>query len=141
VTTRLGGGGSVQVRTTGCLDLPGGETVLVAAELVYRPRDCLAVNMVLCGPDGVEVGWIFGWELLSRGLIGPVGEGDIRVRPIPGAVPLIEAVLMSTFGARVCFPAKDVGFFISRVRALAPLNAGRIARSLDAELLAITEKA
>ncbi|WP_329133754.1 SsgA family sporulation/cell division regulator [Streptomyces sp. NBC_01476] len=131
----------MEVRTTGCVDLPGDEAAVVTADLVYRPRDCLAVNMVLRGPDGVAVGWTFAWELLSQGLVGPAGEGDIRVRPLRGAEPLVEVVLATSFGARVRFPARDIGFFVSRVRAFASHDEPHIARSLDAELATIMEEA
>ncbi|WNI14287.1 SsgA family sporulation/cell division regulator [Actinacidiphila sp. ITFR-21] len=134
-------GEPMAVRTTGCLELPGEEVALVGAELVYRPGDCLAVRMALRGPDGTEVGWTFGWELLGQGLTGPAGQGDVRVRPVRDPVPMVEVVLASAFGARVRFPARDVRYFVDKVRALASLDAHRVSPALDAELAAIREEA
>jgi len=138
---RHGGGDQVRVRTTGCLELPGDEVVLVSADLVYRSRDCLAVTMVLCGPDGEESGWTFAWELLGRGLARPAGEGDIRIRPSPGATPMVEVALSGGCEVKVLFPAGDVGCFVSRVRTVVPLDSAHIQRSLSDELAAIMEEA
>jgi hypothetical protein len=129
----------LKVATTGYLSLSEGHGVLVAAELVYRPRDCLAVNMLLCGPDGVEAAWTFAWELLARGLVAPAGEGDVTVRPVRGTVPAVEVLLASSFSASMRFPARDVGYFISKVRARALSDARHISTSLAAELAGITE--
>lgn len=134
------GGGRVRVRTTACLELPGDEVVLVPADLVYRSRDCLAVTMVLCGPDGEEAGWTFAWDLLRQGLTGPAGRGDIRIRPAPGAVPMVEVALSGRYEATVLFPTADVRSFVSRVRTVAPLDAPRIQRSLGEELATIMGK-
>jgi hypothetical protein len=129
----------MRMTTTGHLYLSEERIALVAADLVYRPRDCLAVNMVLCGPDGVEASWTFAWRLLARGLVAPAGDGDIVVRPVGRVTPSVETVLTSTFTARMRFPAREVGYFVSKVRSRARQDAQHIRRSLDAELATITE--
>ncbi|MEC3998478.1 SsgA family sporulation/cell division regulator [Actinacidiphila sp. DG2A-62] len=128
----------------GTLDLSGDHDAAVApvaADLVYRPRDPLAVNMVLRGPDGVEVGWTFAWELLARGLRGPAGEGDVRVRPLHGAGSLIEVALATSFGVRMHFPARAVDDFVRKVRARADADAEGVPRALEAALATITQQA
>ncbi|MEU6852182.1 SsgA family sporulation/cell division regulator [Actinacidiphila alni] len=135
------GDGVVTVRTTGCLDLPGDAAALVAAEFVYRPRDCFAVDLLLRGPDGATVGWTFSWELLSQGLVGPVGDGDIRIRPENGTTPVVEVLLEPhCVAARIRFPARDIGYFISRVRAAETHRERRAAEALDRELASIMEE-
>lgn len=125
----------------GCLDIPGDEDAPVAAELVYRPRDPLAVDMVLRGPDGVEVGWTFAWDLLARGLQAPAGEGDVRVRPLHAAASLIEVALATSFGVRMQFPARAVGDFVRRIRARAGEDVQCVPQALEAALAAIMEEA
>jgi hypothetical protein len=127
----------VRVRTAGALQLPGDEAALIVAELVYRPGDPLAANLLLTGPDGAEVGWTFAWELLERGLVVPAGEGDLRVRPVPGPVPAVEIALSTSFAARIRLSAADIGSFVTAVRARAPYDDGEIAVDLDQELASI----
>ncbi|MEU0072267.1 SsgA family sporulation/cell division regulator [Streptomyces sp. NPDC006332] len=56
----------------------------IPATLHYDRRDPFAVRMTFPAPatlEGVEVCWTFSRELLSAGLRGPEGHGDVRVRP------------------------------------------------------------
>jgi hypothetical protein len=125
------------VTTAGALRLPGDEVALIGAELVYRPGDPLAADLLLTGPDGEEVGWTFAWELLERGLTVPAGEGDLRVRPVGGPVPAVEIALSTSFAAHIRLSAADVGSFVGAVRARAPRDGGGIAQDLDEELALI----
>ncbi|WP_143172540.1 SsgA family sporulation/cell division regulator [Actinacidiphila paucisporea] len=131
----------MRTATTGYLMLSEEHLVPVAAELVYRPRDPLAVSMVLCGPDGVEAAWTFAWQILAQGLVAPAGEGDLRVRPVParGTTPAVELRMTSSFTARVLLPAREIGYFVGKIRGRAHVDASHIRRSLDAELSAIRE--
>lgn len=130
-------GEPVRVRTAGALALPGDEVALITAELVYRPGDPLAANLLLTGPDGAEVGWTFAWDLLERGLAGPAGQGDLRVRPADGPIPCVEISLTTSFSACIRLSAADVGAFVTAVRARAPRDTVGIARDLDQELAVI----
>jgi sporulation and cell division protein SsgA len=56
----------------------------IPATLRYDRHDPFAVRMTFPAPatlEGVEVCWSFARELLSAGLHGPEGRGDVRVRP------------------------------------------------------------
>ncbi|MFF7236498.1 SsgA family sporulation/cell division regulator [Streptomyces collinus] len=56
----------------------------IPATLSYDRRDPFAVRMTFPAPatlEGVEVCWTFSRELLTDGLRGPEGHGDVRVRP------------------------------------------------------------
>jgi len=110
---------------------------MISADLRYRPSDCLAATLVLRAPDGTEVPWTFGWELLARGLTGPAGEGDVRVRPVRGAAALVEVAFGPGLSARVRLLARDAFRFVDRVRRLAAADATRVGAALDAELAAI----
>lgn len=65
----------------------GGATVLapvescgawVLADLVFDPDDPWAVRLRF-RRQGLD--WVMGRELLAAGLLGPAGEGDVRVEP------------------------------------------------------------
>jgi hypothetical protein len=131
------------VTSAGCLYLDGRGGFPVTADLVYRPRDCLAVNMLLRGPDGVEVGWTFAWHLLGQGLHALAGEGDITVRPLPAAgvlvgAPAVEVALRGSFAVRLVFPAADIDSFVRAIRSRAGDDARHIAPDLELELAVIT---
>jgi hypothetical protein len=50
------------------------------AELRYNPVDPYAVTVAI--PQGeTEVVWVFGRDLLLKGVSAPVGDGDVRVFP------------------------------------------------------------
>ncbi|MFD9035538.1 SsgA family sporulation/cell division regulator [Streptomyces sp. NPDC059567] len=56
----------------------------VPATLRYDREDPYAVSMAFPPPatlEGVEVSWAFSRELLTEGVDGPAGLGDVRVRP------------------------------------------------------------
>ena len=53
----------------------------VQAVLAYNPVDPFAVTATFSSPPAGEVVWIFARDLLSRGLSGPAGEGDVHVWP------------------------------------------------------------
>ena len=139
--TEGSGGVPLRVGTTGFVVLADGEGAIVAAELVYRPDDCLAVRLVLLGPDGMEVTWTFAWELLALGLMFPAGDGDITVRPAPGPLAGVEVILVSPSGARVWLPAEKAADFVRKVRKRVGRDVSGIAPALDLELAAITSGA
>ncbi|MHB9857800.1 spore wall synthesis regulator SsgD [Streptomyces sp. YIM S03343] len=56
----------------------------IPATLHYDRSDPFAVRMTFPAPatlEGVDVCWTFSRELLTAGLEGPEGYGDVRVRP------------------------------------------------------------
>ncbi len=52
----------------------------VEAELRYDPDDPYAVAVAF-QLDGSELVWVFGRDLLIRGVAEPVGDGDVQVFP------------------------------------------------------------
>jgi hypothetical protein len=63
------------------LVVPGGPSLPVAATIAYDARDPWAVTVTFTtGPDST-VEWLFARQLLTDGIAGPVGDGDIRVWP------------------------------------------------------------
>jgi hypothetical protein len=49
----------------------------------YRSSDPYAVEAVLPGRDARTHTWVFARELLAAGLVGSVGQGDVRISPWP----------------------------------------------------------
>lgn len=129
---------ALRVPTTAFVRLAPDDGAVVAAALVYRPQDCLAVGVELLGPLGTKVVWTFAWELLARGLMVPAGDGDIIVRPAPGPVAGIEVALVAPSVAALWLPAGDVAAIVRRIRARDGVDEHRIAPALDRELAAIT---
>jgi hypothetical protein len=87
----------------------------VPAELRYDAQDPYAITMVFRREDR-EVTWVFGRDLLMRGLHEQTGDGDVQVFPSVGAdgraVVLLE--LASPAGhALVQAPARDVLTFLA----------------------------
>ncbi len=98
------------------LDLIGPEGAEpVEAELRYDAHDPYAITMVFRREDR-EVTWVFGRDLLIRGLHEQTGDGDVQVFPSVGAdghaVVLLE--LRSPAGrALVQAPAREVQSFLA----------------------------
>lgn len=138
--TEGAGGAPLNVGTTGFVALSDSEGAMVAVRLRYEPRDCVAVRLVLLGPDGMEVVWTFAWELLARGLLGPAGDGDIGVRPSPGPMAGVEVTLVALSPTRVWLPVEDVARFVRQVRTRVGADTVAIASALDRELAAITHE-
>ncbi|MGW2826465.1 SsgA family sporulation/cell division regulator [Streptomyces sp. NPDC001443] len=56
----------------------------IPATLHYDRRDPFAIHMTFPAPatlEGVDVCWTFARDLLTAGLQGPEGHGDVRIRP------------------------------------------------------------
>jgi len=67
------------------LVVAGGTSLPVAAELCYDARDPYAVHATFHAGESETVCWVFARELLTNGLRGPAGEGDVRVWPGAGS--------------------------------------------------------
>jgi hypothetical protein len=64
------------------LVIPGAD-VIVDAVLRYDANDPYAVHVTFRtgpGEDG-RIEWLFGRHLLGAGLVGPTGDGDVRIWP------------------------------------------------------------
>lgn len=85
------------------------------AELRYESADPFAVAVAF-HKSGTDVVWVFGRDLLTRGLSEPTGYGDVRVFPSLDSDGRAEVglVLTSPAGhALVKAPARDVLAFLA----------------------------
>lgn len=111
--------------------------VPLVASLYYATEDPYAIRIAFHVGLDEPVEWIFARDLLSMGIQGREGLGDVAVWPsagskggAPGSVLNLE--LSSPFGqAHFEAPAREVSGFLRRTFALVP--AGDEANFLDAE--------
>jgi len=108
------------------LVVPQQTIVPLVASLHYSREDPYAIRIAFHVGLDEPVEWIFARDLLSRGIEGREGEGDVRVWPsagaeggAPGSVLNIE--LSSPFGqAHFEAPVKDISDFLGRTYEIVP---------------------
>lgn len=97
----------------------------IDAVLGFQRIDPYAVTMTFITSEG-DLVWTFGRDLLSRGLVAPVGDGDVHVAPAIGISGLAMASieLSSPDGHLVLLArASDVTDFVSRSLEVVPAGA------------------
>ncbi|MDT0463370.1 spore wall synthesis regulator SsgD [Streptomyces gibsoniae] len=108
----------------------------IPAMLHYDRRDPFAVRMTFPAPatlEGVEVCWTFSRELLSAGLEGPEGHGDVRVRPYGYDRTVLE--FHAPEGTAVVHVhSKDIRHFLQRSTELVPAGLEHLQVDLDHDL-------
>lgn len=116
--------------------LGSGPDVRIAASLKFRSDDPYAVRVVFHNRgDQDDIEWMFARQLLSIGLLVPVGEGDVCIWPEASGVPVINLHLRSPFG-EATFQVER-GYlvdFMLRTYALVPPGCESGFLDLDAEL-------
>ena len=107
----------------------------VEAELRYDPVDPYAVAVVFLEP-GTDMEWVFGRDLMLRGISQPAGDGDVQVFPSldPEGHAEVGLVLRSPGGqALLKAPAREVLDFLARTtRAVWPGTEGDFVSADDA---------
>jgi hypothetical protein len=114
--------------------------VPLTGTLHYSRQDPYAVRIAFHAGLEDPVEWVFARDLLSRGIQGRQGIGDVQVWPSPrpaggdpGSVLIIE--LTSPYGkARVETPARDVTDFLRRAYRIVADGEESSHLDLDAEL-------
>ncbi|MFE9095699.1 SsgA family sporulation/cell division regulator [Streptomyces sp. NPDC007264] len=108
----------------------------IPAMLHYDRRDPFAVRMTFPAPatlEGVEVCWTFARELLTAGLEGPEGHGDVRVRPYGYDRTVLE--FHAPEGTAVVHVHSDeVRRFLERTTELVPVGVEHLHVDLDRDL-------
>ncbi|RZQ63791.1 SsgA family sporulation/cell division regulator [Amycolatopsis suaedae] len=94
----------------------------VLARLSYQAAQPYAVSLAFQAEPGRWVEWTFARDLLTAGLEGPVGEGDVRVRPeFASAEELYAVEIESPDGyALVEIHREDVERFLTATAAVVP---------------------
>jgi hypothetical protein len=112
---------SHQIRHRLAVDVigPRGAAPLVA-ELRYDASDPYAVSMTF-HRGAEEVAWLFGRDLLLRGVSEPVGDGDVKVLPsvdADGRALVVIALTAPTGQALVETRTRDVLEFLAATAQL-----------------------
>lgn len=118
-------GGMVSAELGIRLIVPGKTVLPLTAGLFYTNRNPYAIRIAFFTGHGERVEWTFARDLLSTGLEGAAGLGDVRVWPSPGALigfrRMLNLEISSPSGmARFEVPAKDVKNFLRRTYEIVP---------------------
>ncbi|MFD5466548.1 SsgA family sporulation/cell division regulator [Kitasatospora sp. NPDC127059] len=111
-------------------DVPVDAELRFDSSLPYAACLAFPLTPCRCTGDGARVAWYFSRELLNEGRLGPVGSGDVRIRP--GLEGEILITLRGPVGrALVSAPEDLVTAFLSDSFALVP--AGSESDHLDVD--------
>ena len=118
------------------LVVPEHGAVPLVASLAYSAADPYAIRMAFHVGTDDPVEWIFSRDLLSAGLAGPTGEGDVQVWPgeIHG-IAVLNLALSSPFGqAHFEAPMISIADFLNRTYGLIAAGCETDFINIDGEL-------
>jgi hypothetical protein len=111
------------IRSTAVFDLvgPPNPPVPVQVEMRYDTRDPYAVQAAFRTGRAGWVEWVFSRDLLTEGLLGVSGAGDVRIRPADHDAESIEIELSSPSGhATFRAASREVSEFLARTHEIVP---------------------
>lgn len=123
------------------LVVPGGPSLPVVAGLGYAADDPWAVRVAFhTGGEGDGlVEWMFARQLLTDGIAGAVGEGDVRVWPAQHS-RVVNLAMASPSGSALFEIDRDVLVeFLQQTYLAVPTGSEEDAVDLDAELALLLE--
>ena len=139
---------TVSARLRLSLLVPGEEAIVpLTASLFYSRDDPYAVRLDLHVGLDEPVEWVFARELLSAGLAGEHGSGDVRVWPSVrsrgGLTGMALSIELSSPHGSATFeaPLRDVADFVRRAHELVPAGQESGYVDVDAELAALLRQA
>jgi len=113
-------------------------SVPLTASLSYTAADPYAVRVSFRADLDEPIEWVFGRELLSAGLYGPQGLGDVQVWPSDADADghgVLNVQLSSLYGrAHFQAAAADLAEFLLRTEQVVPAGSESAHIDLDAEL-------
>jgi hypothetical protein len=118
------------------LVVPEHGAVPLVASLCYSAGDPYAIRMAFHVGTDDPVEWIFSRDLLSAGLGGPTGEGDVQVWPgeVHG-IAVLNIALSSPFGqAHFEAPMISIADFLNRTYGLIAAGCETDFINIDGEL-------
>ncbi|MFD7206481.1 SsgA family sporulation/cell division regulator [Streptomyces sp. NPDC059893] len=129
--------------TRGFVTLPGGERERCDIVLRYYTSDPLVVGVIVSQPGHGSACWVISRDLLSAGLTGTAGMGDVTVEPVAEqSQPL--AVLLRVRNergeARIHIDHQGLLLYLERSHAMMPFGSEAQSRQVDAELDELLEQ-
>ena len=132
------GGGVVTAELEWRLIAPETKTVVpLMGSLFYSAADPYAVRIAFHVGLDSPVEWTLGRDLLSSGIDGPVGLGDVRLWPSADAVrgAMLNMELSSPYGrAGFEVPSREVADFLREAYRLVPASQETEHIDIDAAL-------
>ncbi len=126
------------------LVVPGGPSLPVAAAARYRADDPWAVRVAFhTGGEGDGVvEWMFARQLLTDGVAGPVGEGDVRVWPSVAGEERVVSIAMASPSGSALFEIDRNALveFLQSTYLAVPTGSEEEVVDLDAELALLLEE-
>ncbi|MDA2812893.1 SsgA family sporulation/cell division regulator [Nocardiopsis sp. RSe5-2] len=118
------------------LVVPDRTSVPLVARLDYTADDPYAIKVAFHTGEDEPVEWIFARELLTVGIVRPVGEGDVQVWPSKsGDERTVNIALSSPFGqAQFDAPVAPLAEFLHRTYEIVPAGEEGGHIDLDAEI-------
>ena len=118
------------------LVVPDRTSVPLVARLDYTADDPYAIKVAFHTGEDEPVEWIFARELLTFGIVRPVGEGDVQVWPSKGGDErTVNIALSSPFGqAQFDAPVAPLAEFLHRTYEIVPAGEEGGHIDLDAEI-------
>ncbi|UJW30859.1 SsgA family sporulation/cell division regulator [Saccharothrix sp. AJ9571] len=106
----------------------------VLSRFSYSAAEPFAVSLSFQSGDGTWTDWTFARDLLIAGLAGPVGEGDVRIRPELARDEEFFAVEFESPGgyALVELLRSDVETFIEAASGVVPIGTEEAFFDVDA---------
>jgi Streptomyces sporulation and cell division protein, SsgA len=129
----MNSGATVSAELGLSLVVPEHGAVPLVASLHYSAADPYAIQMAFHVGTDDPVEWIFSRDLLSTGLHGPTGEGDVQVWPGDGhGLGVLNIALSSPFGqAHFEAPMTAIAEFLNRTYGI--IAAGRESDFIDVD--------
>ncbi len=108
-------------------------TMPVLVELLYDTRDPYAVAFTPLQVTG-PVRWLFGRELLSVGMVAEVGDGDVRIAPLPEVAAMVVKLGSPENAAVLQTATAEIALFLDGTTELVPLGEESAWFDFDREL-------
>ncbi|MFD7295185.1 SsgA family sporulation/cell division regulator [Streptomyces sp. NPDC059897] len=129
--------GRLEALATGVLAYPDGERLACEVQLRYSADDPLVVRVVVPGNRARGGSWVLSRDLLSAGLSGAAGIGDVTVRPVAQeGAPLSVEIEVRSAGEPVRFVMghRALLTYLERSHALVPFGTEADHGAMEREL-------
>jgi hypothetical protein len=121
----------------GFVTLSGGERERCDIMLRYSTDDPLVVVLIVSRPGRGSACWVISRDLLSAGLTGTAGIGDVTVEPVAEqSRPLAVLLRVRNDWGEACIHIDHQAllFYLERSHAMMPFGSEAQSRQADAEL-------